>query len=156
VPINGHSIINSDQILDMKEVPRTLIVVGGGVIGVEYACMFAVLGVRIVLVERRPRLLEFADAEIVEALSYHLREKRVTLRLNEEVAGVEESNGGVVANLKSNKRISGDVLLYAVGRQGTSTDSTWRLPGCRRTIAGRVKVDENFAPVCPTSSRSAT
>src|SRR6185436_3590990 len=101
------------------DIPHTLIVVGGGVVGVEYACMFAVLGVRVVLVERRPRLLEFADAEIVEALSYHLREKRVTLRLNEEVASVEESpGGGVVANLKSNKRISGDTLLYAVGRQG--------------------------------------
>src|SRR5688572_15087303 len=84
VPINGHTIINSDQILEMTDIPRTLIVVGGGVVGVEYTCMFAVLGVRVVLVERHPRLLEFADAEIIEALSYHLREKRVTLRCNEE------------------------------------------------------------------------
>jgi NAD(P) transhydrogenase len=149
VPINGHSIINSDQILDMKEVPRTLIVVGGGVIGVEYACMFAVLGVRIVLVERRPRLLEFADAEIVEALSYHLREKRVTLRLNEEVAGVEESNGGVVANLKSNKRISGDVLLYAVGRQGNIDGLNLEAAGLQADYRGRVNVDEEFRTSVP-------
>ena len=85
MPVNGRTIIISDQILQLPELPKTLIVVGGGVIGVEYTCMFAALGVRVVLIEKRPRLLEFADAEIVEALCYHLRDHRVTLRLNEEV-----------------------------------------------------------------------
>src|SRR5438552_1477919 len=120
VPINAGTIINSDQILDMPAVPRTLIVVGGGVIGVEYTCMFAALGVRVTLIERRPRLLEFADSEIVEALSYHLRDHRVTMRLNEEVQSVEETGDGtgVVAYLESNKKVSGDSLLYTVGRQG--------------------------------------
>src|SRR5579884_2332989 len=117
VPINGRTIINSDQILNMPAIPRTMIVVGGGVIGVEYTCMFAALGVRVILVEKRPRLLEFADSEMVEALSYHLRDHRVTMRLNEEVDSVEETPAGVVANLMSKKKISGDTLLYAVGRQ---------------------------------------
>src|SRR5215467_13937540 len=109
VPLNGKSIINSDQILNMPEIPKTLLVVGGGVIGVEYTCMFAILGVRVILIEKRPRLLEFADSEMVEALCYHLRDIRVTMRLNEEVESVEEiPNGGVVANLQSKKRISGD------------------------------------------------
>ncbi len=85
VPINGSTIINSDLILELKNLPKTMIVVGGGVIGVEYTCMFAALGVRVTLIERRPRLLEFADQEIVEALSYHLRDSRVTMRMNEEV-----------------------------------------------------------------------
>src|SRR5205807_5378134 len=102
VPLNGRNILSSDQVLIMPEIPKTLIVVGGGVIGVEYTCMFATLGVRVILVEKRPRLLEFADSEMVEALSYHLRDHRVTMRLNEEVGSVEESpGGGVVANLKS-------------------------------------------------------
>src|SRR5881296_1493829 len=119
VPLNGRTIVNSDQILQMTNLPKTLIVVGGGVIGVEYTCMFAILGVRVILVERRPRLLEFADSEMVEALSYHLRDNRVTMRLNEEVISVEETaDGGVAANLKSKKRIAGEALLYAVGRQG--------------------------------------
>ncbi|MCU1275535.1 MAG: pyridine nucleotide-disulfide oxidoreductase dimerization region, partial [Bryobacterales bacterium] len=118
VPLNGRTIVNSDQILQMPDVPKTLIVVGGGVIGVEYTCMFATLGVRVILVEKRPRLLEFADSEIVEALSYHLRDHRVTMRLNEEVESVEDAVGCVVANLHSKKKISGDALLYAVGRQG--------------------------------------
>src|SRR3984893_12724418 len=91
VPINGTTIINSDQIMNMGDLPKTLIVVGGGVIGVEYTCMFATLGVRVTLIERRPRLVEFADSEMVEALCYHLRDRRVTMRLNEEVESVEET-----------------------------------------------------------------
>src|SRR5205085_7529222 len=117
VPINGRNIINSDQILQMAQIPKTLIVVGGGVIGVEYTSMFAMLGVRVILIEKRHRLLEFADTEMVEALSYHMRDNRVTLRLNEEVSSVEEiPDGGVAANLESKKRVMGDALLYAVGR----------------------------------------
>ena len=145
VPLNGRNIINSDQILQMPEVPRTFIVVGGGVIGVEYACMFAVLGVRVILVEKRPRLLEFADSEMVEALSYHLRDLKVTMRLNEEVDTVEEiPDGGVVANLKSKKRISGDALLYAVGRQGNVDDLNLAAAGLAADARGRIPVDAQY------------
>ena len=92
--------------------------------------MFAALGVRVTLIERRPRLLEFADQEIVEALSYHLRDARVTMRLNEEVESVEElPDGTVVANLESKKSVPGDALLYAVGRQGNVDELN--LGGCR-------------------------
>jgi NAD(P) transhydrogenase len=145
VPINGRTIINSDQILDMKDLPRTMIVVGGGVIGVEYTCMFAILGTRVILVEKRPRLLEFADAEMVEALSYHLRDQRVTMRLNEEVASVEATqDGGVAANLKSNKRISGDALLYAVGRQGNVDELDLAAAGLDADERGRIAVDAEY------------
>jgi len=144
VPINGRSIINSDQILTMTDIPRTLIVVGGGVIGVEYACMFATLGVRVILIEKRPRLLEFADAEIVEALSYHLRDSRVTMRLNEEVDSVEDPGTGVVAHLMSNKRISGDALLYAVGRAGNVDELKLPAAGIEADARGRIPVDADF------------
>jgi NAD(P) transhydrogenase len=150
VPVNGRTIMNSDQILQMPEIPKTLIVVGGGVVGVEYSCMFAILGVRVILVEKRPRLLEFADNEIVEALSYHLRDHRVTMRLNEEVASVEETpEGGVVANLKSNKRISGDALLYAVGRQGNINDLNLAAAGLEADSRGRITVDAKFQTKVP-------
>ena len=149
VPINGRTIINSDQVLDMPAVPKTLIVVGGGVIGVEYACMFAVLGVRVVLIEKRPKLLEFADQEIVEALSYHLRDSRVTMRLNEEVVSVEETAEGVVANLESRKRITGDTLLYAVGRQGNVDDLNLAAAGLEADNRGRIAVNENFQTKVP-------
>jgi len=141
VPLNGRTIIDSDQILQMQEVPKILIVVGGGVIGVEYTCMFAALGVRVILVEKRPRLLEFADAEIVEALSYHLRDHRVTMRLNEEVESVEDTPTGVVANLMSKKKISGDALLYAVGRQGNVEELDLPAAGLAADSRGRIPVD---------------
>jgi len=144
VPVNGTTIINSDQILQMPEIPKSFIVVGGGVIGVEYTCMFAALGVRVILVEKRPRLLEFADYEMVEALSYHLRDHRVTMRLNEEVESVEETPTGVVANLMSKKKVSGDALLYAVGRQGNVEDLDLAAAGLEADSRGRILVDDSF------------
>jgi NAD(P) transhydrogenase len=144
VPINGRNIIDSDQVLTMTDMPRTLIVVGGGVIGVEYTCMFAILGVRVILVEKRPRLLEFADSEMVEALSYHLRDSRVTMRLNEEVESVEETAGCVVATLQSRKKITGDALLYAVGRQGNVDELNLKAAGIEADSRGRIKVDADF------------
>ncbi len=158
VPINGRNIVNSDQILGLPELPRSLVVVGGGVIGVEYACMFAVLGVRVTLIEKRDQLLDFADREVVEALSYHLRDNRVTLRLGEEVESVEElspqttqdpsqanpARSTVVANLKSKKRVSGDALLYAVGRQGNVDTLNLAAAGLEADPRGRIAVDEHF------------
>lgn len=145
VPVNGRTIINSDQILTMPQIPRTLIVVGGGVIGVEYACMFAALGVRVIIVEKRPRLLEFADTEMVEALTYHMRDHRATMRLNEEVESVEElPDGKVAANLISKKRINGDALLYAVGRQGNVDKLELLAAGIESDDRGRIKVDADF------------
>jgi NAD(P) transhydrogenase len=150
VPVNGRTIVNSDQIMQIPDIPKTLIVVGGGVIGVEYTCMFAVLGVRVILVEKRPRLLEFADSEMVEALSYHLRDLRVTMRLNEEVATVEETpGGGVVARMKSNKVISGDALLYAVGRQGNVDEMNLAAAGLEADSRGRIVVDGEFRTKVP-------
>jgi len=150
VPINGRTIILSDQVMQMGELPKTLIVVGGGVIGVEYTCMFAALGVRVVLIEKRPRLLEFADGEIVEALCYHLRDHRVTLRLNEEVEAVEAlPNGGVTATLKSRKKVSGDALLYAVGRQGNVDELNLPAAGLEADARGRIAVDADYRTAQP-------
>ena len=150
VPINGKSIINSDLVLDLVTLPKTMIVVGGGVIGVEYTCMFSALGVRVTLIERRPRLLEFADQEIVEALSYHLRDSRVTMRLNEEVESVvEQPDGTVVANLESKKKLQGDALLYAVGRQGNVDELNLDNVGIKSDPRGRIPVDKDFRTNVP-------
>ena len=150
VPINGRNIIDSDQILSMPQIPKTLIVVGGGVIGVEYACMFATLGVRVIIVEKRPRLLEFADTEMVEALSYQMRDHRATMRLNEEVDSVEAlPDGKVAANLVSKKRINADALLYAVGRQGNVERLDLAAAGIEADNRGRIKVDADFRTTQP-------
>jgi NAD(P) transhydrogenase len=101
-------------------------------------------------VEKRPRLLEFADAEIVEALSYHLREIRCTMRLDEEVASVEaKPEGCVVAHLKSNKVINGDALLYAVGRQGNIESLNLAAAGLEADERGRIQVDSSYRTKVP-------
>jgi NAD(P) transhydrogenase len=150
VPVNGRTIIDSDQILKMTQIPKTLIVVGGGVIGVEYASMFATLGVRVTIVEKRPRLLEFADTEMVEALTYNMRDRRVTMRLNEEVDSVEElPDGRVAAMLVSNKRVMGDALLYAVGRQGNVDQLNLAAAGVMADERGRIHVDIDYRTAQP-------
>src|SRR3954451_23663937 len=112
--------------------------------------MFAILGSRVILVEKRPRLLEFADSEMVEALSYNLRDHRVTMRLNEEVDSVEDNGkGGVVARMKSNKIINGDVLLYAVGRQGNVDDLNLANAGLDANHRGRITVDAEYRTKVP-------
>ena len=145
VPINNRTIINSDQIFSLPFVPKTLIVVGGGVIGTEYASMFAVLGVRVILIEKRPKLLEFADDEIIEALSYHLRDHHVTMRLGEEVVSVEEMpDGSIVANLESKKKVRGDALLYSIGRQGNVDGLNLPAAGLEADSRGRIQVDAQY------------
>ena len=107
--------------------------------------MFATLGVRVIIVEKRPRLLEFGDCEVVEALSYHMRDRRATMRLNEEVESVEElPDGKVAANLVSKKRIVGDALLYAVGRQGNIERLNLAAAGVETDDRGRIKVDADY------------
>jgi NAD(P) transhydrogenase len=109
-----------------------------------------VLGVRVILIEKRPRLLEFADNEMVEALSYHLRDHRVTMRLNEEVESVEEMpNGGVVAHMESQKKIVGDALLYAVGRQGNVDELNLPAAGLEADNRGRIPVDAQYHTKVP-------
>lgn len=124
VPFNGKTIHTSDTLLDLEHLPKSLIVVGGGVIGAEYAAIFATLGVRVTLVDGRSRVLGFLDEEIGEALQYYLRRAGMTLRLGEKVESIAEldrSNGDgakVVAKLESGKALRAECLLYAVGRQG--------------------------------------
>ena len=113
--------------------------------------MFAALGVRVTLIEKRPKLLEFADQEIVEALSYHLRDSRVTMRLHEEVESVEElPDCSVVANLESKKRISGGALLYAVGRAGNVAELNLAGVGIEADSRGRIPVDKDFRTKVPS------
>src|SRR5262249_11226805 len=109
VPVDGRTIIDADGIFGLPHVPATLVVVGAGVIGMEYACMFATLGSQVTVVESRKRLLEFVDGEIIEALMYHMRENRVTFRTGESVERVErDPAGGVTAYLKSHKTLHAD------------------------------------------------
>lgn len=150
VPIDGDKIIDSDSIIQMQSLPRSMTVVGGGVAGIEYACMFATLGVSVTLIDLRSRLLEFVDAEIIETLCYHMRNIGVTLRLGEEVERVEKLNGGrVTAHLKSKKLIGADALLYAVGREGNTATLNLEAAGLTADNRGRIPVNDHFQTSTP-------
>jgi NAD(P) transhydrogenase len=145
VEVDHQTVILSDDILRLKVLPRALSVVGAGVIGLEYASMFAALGVRVALVDKRPRLLEFVDAEVIEALSYHLRGMNCVLRLEEEVASIRvEAPGRAVATLQSGKTIVSDVLLYSIGRTGATRDLGLQLAGLQADERGRLHVDAAY------------
>ncbi|MFN8547344.1 MAG: Si-specific NAD(P)(+) transhydrogenase [Candidatus Eisenbacteria bacterium] len=150
VPVNGTTIITSDEILQLKSMPKTLTVVGAGVIGTEYATMFAALGVEVTLIDGRQRLLEFVDGEISEALSYQMRNMGCTFRLGEEVTAVEvEASGKPAAVLKSGKRIVSDVLLYSAGRIGATADLNLAAAGLKADERGRIVVDAHFQSAVP-------
>src|SRR6266404_2982834 len=117
IPFDGEAIIDSDGLLSLKQLPKSLTIVGAGVIGCEYACILATLGIPVVLVERRPRLLEFVDSEIIDSLQYQMRNIGVTLRLNEEVVGVSiGADKSVALQLNSGKQIRAPLLVYSAGR----------------------------------------
>ncbi len=149
IPFEHGKVVDSDAILCLTEIPESMIVVGGGVIGVEYACMFAVLGSRVTLIEQRPRLLEFVDSEIVEALQYHLRNMRVRLLLGEGVESVESAEESVTAILESGKRVQGRTLLFSVGRQGNTAELNLEAAGLSADQRGRLKVDEHLRTEVP-------
>jgi NAD(P) transhydrogenase len=124
-------------------------VVGAGVIGIEYASMFAALGTKVTVVERRERMLDFCDLEIVEALKYHLRDLQVTFRFGETVASVERHARGALAILESGKRIAADTVMYSAGRQGTAGDLGLDNAGLTADERGRIAVNEHFATAVP-------
>ncbi|WP_344268111.1 Si-specific NAD(P)(+) transhydrogenase [Actinomadura napierensis] len=149
VAFDDRTIIDSDGIIHMDHVPETMVVVGAGVIGIEYASMFAALGTKVTVVERRERMLEFCDLEIIEALKYHLRDLAVTFRFGETVASVERMARGAITVLESGKRIPADTVMYSAGRQGMTDDLGLEAAGLTADHRGRIKVDEHYRTEVP-------
>ena len=153
VPFDDHCVLTSDDLLRLTCVPETLIVCGGGVIGTEFASMFARLGVRVTLVERGPRLLGFLDLQIGEALQYHLRSRGLTLRLGEEVTGVTRVSGpgaaGVEVRLRSGKLLSAQAVLWCLGRHGATARLDLPAVGLAADERGRLPVDEHYRTANP-------
>ena len=144
VDFDGRTVVDSDQILNMDHVPPTMVVVGAGVIGIEYASMFAALGTKVTVVESRDRMLDFVDLEVVEALKYHLRDLAVTFRFRESVARVERHEGGTLTILESGKRIPADTVMYSAGRQGVTDGLDLDKAGLEADSRGRIKVDDDY------------
>lgn len=150
VPLDGRRVIDSDQLMQAERFPRELIVVGAGVIGLEYASMITALNVKVTIIEQKPAVLEFVDREIVDDLYYFMRQRGATFRLGEKVVSVEiDEKDRVVANLDSGKRIHGDGLLYTVGRQTNADLLNLDAAGLAADERGRIAVNEFFQTTVP-------
>jgi NAD(P) transhydrogenase len=153
IPFDGQRVFTSDQILELDRIPGSLAVVGGGVIGLEYASIFAALGVRVTVVDRRPQLLPFIDGELIDALVYHLRQNRVTFRLGESVAAIQPTAGSgeghVQLSLESGKRIQAEKALYSVGRTGSTHRLSLERADLRADDRGRIEVNEHYQTPVP-------
>ncbi|MBI5971486.1 MAG: Si-specific NAD(P)(+) transhydrogenase [Deltaproteobacteria bacterium] len=156
VPFDKDHIYDSDSILGIENLPLSLTIIGGGVIGCEYACVFAALGIKITLVEKKKRLLTFADEEIVSSLVYWMRQSGITLRLDEEVVsirveaeGKEDVAPDVVTKLKSGKVITSEKLLYTMGRVGNTGGLNLSAIGVKTDDRGHILVNENFQTQAP-------
>ena len=154
IEFDAENVITSDEVLNLPSLPHSMIVVGGGVIGTEYASMMSALGVKITLIEGRARLLDFVDHEITEALQYHLRQSGMTLRLGEKVTRIEHIEAPrearsvdgrmAQATLESGKTLRADTLLYCIGRQGATDGLNLEAIGLKADSRGRLKVNEQF------------
>jgi NAD(P) transhydrogenase len=151
IPFDGKRIIDTDEFTCLGSLPREMIVVGAGVVGLEYASFMAAVGVEVTLIDQRPTILDFVDREIVDALSYHLRQMGTTFRLGEKVTrvGIDETRDMVFAELESGKKIRADMLLYAVGRQANGDVLQLEAAGLAADSRGKVKVNANYQTEVP-------
>jgi len=159
IDFDGVTILSSDDIQGMTAAPHSMIVVGGGVIGTEYATMLQTLGVKVTLIEGRNRLLDFVDAEIIEALQFHARQQGMTLRLGESVTkisvidavlGARSVDGRMAeAELESGKTLRADALLYCIGHQGATGGLGLEHAGLKADSRGRIDVNERFQTSVP-------
>ena len=151
IAFDNHRVVDTDHLSGLGHIPKEIIVVGAGVVGLEYASFMAALGADVTLIDQRPAILEFVDREIIEALSYQLRQLGVTFRLGEKVAqiGIDSQRDFVFADLQSGKRVHGEALVYAVGRQANADQLQLETAGLVADSRGRLKVNEFFQTDVP-------
>lgn len=150
VEFDGQTVLDSDDIvLKLDHIPRTLLVVGAGVIGIEFASMFAALGTKVTVVDGRPQMLDFCDEEIVEALRYHLRDLGMAFRFGEIVTKVERRDGGTLTTLASGKQIAAEAVFYSAGRQGATGELALENAGLEADARGRIAVDGAYRTAVP-------
>jgi len=150
IPFDETTIIDTDGLLSMKRIPESIVIVGGGVIGTEYASLLAALGVPVTLIDKRPRLLEFVDAEIIEALQQQMKDIGVTLYHEEEVISIKkERHNSVHVSLRHNRPLHTSMLMYAIGRVGATHSLKLDAIGLKPDNRGRLIVNEHLQTSIP-------
>ncbi len=151
IPFDGETIFDSDEILTIKRIPRSMVVIGGGVIGIEYGIMFAALGVKITVVDGQERLLSFCDREIVDHLMFTARSLGITFRTGESVRSVKHaSRNRVIVELESQKKIVGETAFFSVGRKGDTEFLNPAAASVELDNRERVKCNENYETSAPS------
>jgi NAD(P) transhydrogenase len=142
VPFDGRSVLDSDEIIDLPKLPRSLAVIGAGVIGVEYATIFSALDVAVTLIEPRPTFLDFIDKELIEEFMHELRDRNVAVRLGSAVNSIERNEAGhIVTKLSDGRNVTSEMLLFAAGRVGATDRLNLGVAGIAVDHRGRIKVD---------------
>ncbi len=149
VNFDHERIYDSDKILELKHSPENIIIYGAGVIGCEYASIFRGLTTKVDLINTRDRLLSFLDAEMSDALSYHLWNSGVVIRHGEEYSRIDAMDDGVVITLKSGKKMKADCLLFANGRTGNTQELGLEGIGLKSDSRGLLMVNESYQTAIP-------
>ncbi|HEX2907217.1 MAG TPA: Si-specific NAD(P)(+) transhydrogenase [Phototrophicaceae bacterium] len=149
VPFDGRRVLDSDTVLRMGFIPKTMAVVGGGVIGSEYASVFAALGIQVTLIEGRDRILPFVDREIVAHLASRLGNLGLQLRLNESILKTEVCDHDVRLTLKSGAELVVDCVLFASGRQGNTAGLGLEALDIELNPRGLIPVNEKYQTSIP-------
>jgi len=144
IPFDGDLIYDSDSILHMNRIPKTMVVVGGGVIGTEYSSIFAALGVQVTLVEPKERILPFVDSEIIERLQYQLTLLGLNFALGDKMTAIERHQNHVQLTLEKGGIMEFDIALIASGRQSNVTELGLDPIGVKMGNRGLVIVNEKY------------
>jgi NAD(P) transhydrogenase len=144
IPFDNHTILDSDTLIETPRVPRSMTVIGAGVIGIEYATIFSALDVAVTLVEPRKSFLDFIDHEIIEEFTHQLRDRGMTIRLGSAITSItKDESGHAVTTLEDGRRIRTEMLLYAAGRIGATASLGLENCGLTTDKRGRLTVDPN-------------
>ena len=150
IPFDGETIIDSDEIINLKRIPERLLVIGGGVIGMEYATIYKAMDIEVTIIEANDYVLGFVDKEIVDELVHHLRDSDINLRMNEEVSDLQKrEDGKVICRLKSGKSICVDTVLFAAGRRGVTDELSLENIGIEIDSDGRIPVNRDYQTRVP-------
>jgi NAD(P) transhydrogenase len=151
MPFDGKSVLDSDELLDMEELPRSMVVIGAGVIGIEYATIFSALDTQVTVLDPKSTMLDFIDKEIIEDFTYQLRDRNMKLLLGQKADKVEKlDNGKVELTLDNGRRLVTDMVLFAAGRMGATDMLNLAAAGLEADSRGRLKVNpETFQTSVP-------
>lgn len=142
MPFDGKTVLDSDELLDIQDLPRSMVVIGAGVIGIEYATIFSALDTAVTVIDPKATMLDFIDKEIIEDFTYQLRDRNMKLLLGQKADKVERlENGKVELTLDSGRRLTTDMVLFAAGRMGATDALNLQAIGLEADSRGRLKVN---------------